>query len=588
MMVRSFFPSRAAFAAAALLSGLALPIALHAQVTGSTTTTTDSQGKPQTNMTVNVQTKKKTDKDDRIQQSKDTKKDVKQQDKLNPLIAKDEQLPDKQLYDKALAQEKSGHFDVARLDLQTLLNTYPDSQYQMRAKLAVADCWYREGGSAALAQAEQEYKDFITFFPNAPEAAEAQMRVGDIYFKQMDVPDRDYKDAESAEAEYRTMLKQYPDAPPTILKQARQKLREVQEVLASRESNIAAFYMSHNNWPAAIARYQTVADTYPLYSHMDDVLIGLGDAYAEESKAVRGQAVCVTGGATPCLPEGAKAKLEQEFDGKAASFYTTVVTKHSAAPHVEDAKERLLAMNLPVPNPTPEENAASEALEGSRAQYSMRSRLELLVMKKPDTVTAAQIGDPPLEDPAATTAPSIVNDLQAEYVASFKPAEAAAAIPAPADKPAAPAEATPAPATAPAAPLAFGDVPTAGAPTEAPATMEMTPAGDTGGGTSTGIGSSIVSTGSVVPASTLPAATGAPDPNNGLPSVAPATTAALPAAEKPEAAPDIVNEADGKQTPPAATNTPSNNKNKKTSIDKTDESSSDSKTKTGLNKLNPF
>ena len=48
--------------------------------------------------------------------------------------------PDKQLYDKALDQEKRGHFDVARLDLQTLLNTYPDSQYLMRAKLAVADC----------------------------------------------------------------------------------------------------------------------------------------------------------------------------------------------------------------------------------------------------------------------------------------------------------------------------------------------------------------------------------------------------------------------------------------------------------------
>ena len=58
----------------------------------------------------------------------------------------------------------------------------------MRAKLAVADSWYQEGGSAALAQAEQEYTDFITFFPNAPEAAEAQMRIGDIYFKQMDVP----------------------------------------------------------------------------------------------------------------------------------------------------------------------------------------------------------------------------------------------------------------------------------------------------------------------------------------------------------------------------------------------------------------
>ena len=86
---------------------------------------------------------------------------------------------------------KHGRFDVARLDLQTLLNTYPESQYMMRAKLAIADSWYKEGGTAALTQAEQEYTDFITFFPNAPEAAEAQMRIGDIYFRQMDKPDRD-------------------------------------------------------------------------------------------------------------------------------------------------------------------------------------------------------------------------------------------------------------------------------------------------------------------------------------------------------------------------------------------------------------
>ena len=59
----------------------------------------------------------------------------------------DAKLPDRQLYDKALAATKKGHFDVARLDLQTLLNTYPDSQYQMKAKLAIADSWYREGGT---------------------------------------------------------------------------------------------------------------------------------------------------------------------------------------------------------------------------------------------------------------------------------------------------------------------------------------------------------------------------------------------------------------------------------------------------------
>src|SRR5207248_394072 len=211
-------------------------------------------------------------KDDQVVQSKDTRQALKKEkkDKINQLAGIDAKLPDKALYDKAEDAVKHGHYDVARLDLQTLLNTYPDSQYQMRAKLAVADSWYKEGGSAALAQAEAEYKDFITFFPNVPEAAEAQMRVGDIYFRQMDKPDRDYTKAMHAQEEYRNMIQQFPQS--TLVPQAKQRLREVQEVLATREAEIAAFYATHENWPATIARYQTVADTYPQFSHMDDVL----------------------------------------------------------------------------------------------------------------------------------------------------------------------------------------------------------------------------------------------------------------------------------------------------------------------------
>src|SRR6185437_11654054 len=228
-----------------------------AQVTGSSQSTTDAQGHPQESATISVDTSKKhrVSKEEKVKSTKDTRAEAKKEKKLSPLVGKDADLPDKQLYDKALAQIKGGHFDVARLDLNTLLSTYPDSQYQMRAKLAIADAWYREGGSAAMAQAEQEYKDFITFFPNAPEAAEAQMRVGDIYFKEMDKSDRDLAKAEGAQREYRNMLTQFPDAPKELTEQATQRLRDVQEVLATREADTGNFYASHDNWNAALAHY---------------------------------------------------------------------------------------------------------------------------------------------------------------------------------------------------------------------------------------------------------------------------------------------------------------------------------------------
>src|SRR4030095_11902879 len=124
--------------------------------------------------------------------------------------------------------------------LQTLINTYPDSEFIARAKLGVADSWYAEGGSAGLAQAEIEYADFKTFFPNMAEAAEAQLKIANIHYQQMEKPDRDFTHAMRAEQEYRALIMQYPDS--KLVPDAKQHLLEVQEVLADREFGIGRFY----------------------------------------------------------------------------------------------------------------------------------------------------------------------------------------------------------------------------------------------------------------------------------------------------------------------------------------------------------
>jgi outer membrane protein assembly factor BamD len=563
-----------------------------AQVTGSSQTTTDPNGQQHESVTLSAPVNKK---DEKVVQSKDTRKQLrkeKKDEKIDPGLATAAKLPDKELYDKAVDATRRGHFDIARLDLQTLLNTYPDSQYQMRAKLAIADSWYKEGGTAALTQAESEYKDFITFFPNAPEAAEAQMRVGDIYFRQMDKPDRDYAKATHAEEEYRLMLQQFPESP--LGPQAKQRLREVQEIMATREAEIAAFYSTHNNWPATIARYQTVVDTYPQFSHMDDVLVGLGDAYEAEARYVR----------SVKLPEAGKARLEQIYDDQAAAAYKKVVLEHSASAHVEDARDRLAAMNLPIPNPTPEQLAASIALENSRRQYRLQDRARLMILRRPDTVMAARDGDPPLVDPKPTLAPQVTRKIISDFKTSLTPgaAEAAAqptaAQPATTDAGAPAAEATAAPA-APAAPLQLQDVPTADASGAAgSAVVTNVPSGasaPSSGGAGNSMGVEIVAPSSGAPASAAspsslapPSSTPAqPVDTGGLKVVGPENATPLPAAEKAAGAPDAVNDIKP-GTQPAAQAPRTDGKKSKPEFDKGDESSSKHKKKKGLSKLNPF
>src|SRR5271163_1520709 len=106
---------------------------------------------------------------------------------VNP-ITKDTLQPDKVLFDRAVNDIQHGRYEVARLTLNTLINTYDSSEYLAKAKLAIADSWYREGGVHGFAQAEAEYKDFILFYPAMEEAAESQKRICDIHIGLMEKP----------------------------------------------------------------------------------------------------------------------------------------------------------------------------------------------------------------------------------------------------------------------------------------------------------------------------------------------------------------------------------------------------------------
>jgi outer membrane protein assembly factor BamD len=561
---------------------------------------------PAPNATLSTKgTKTGKQKEDKVVESKDTKKASKEIKKDNSLEGVEAKLPDKELYDKAEDAVKHGHYDVARLDLQTLLNTYPDSQFMMRAKLAIADAWFKEGDTAALTQAEQEYKDFITFFPNAPEAAEAQMRVGDIYFRQMDKPDRDYTNDIKAEEAYRQMLQQFPDSP--LVPQAQQRLREVQETLAAREARIADFYATHANWSAVIARYQTVADTYPLYSQLDDVLIGLGDAYEAEAQAIR----------LSKLREDAKARLEKIDDDAAYAAYSKVVLEHAAAPHVEDARDRLAAMGRPVPTPTPEQVAASAALENSRGQYTLSKRATLLFLHQADTVPAATIGDPPLVDAKQTLAPIVLKQTFADFAAALNPN---AVQPQPASPAAAPVVAAEASAPTPApsdAPLQLQNVPSAasGAGDSSAAAVASVPASSMAaspGGSTLGVeivqpssnsaaepttpsSSPPAFPGTTAVAAQTPAAAPANDPPAatanaiiGVKPVGPPNATPLAPIEKPAVAPDAINEVTPGSKPAVQPAAADGKKKPKPAVDKADDASSKHKPKKGLAKLNPF
>jgi outer membrane protein assembly factor BamD len=286
----------------------------------------------------------------------------------NPLAKLKSEQPDKQLFDVAMSDMDKGKYTVARLNLETLLNTYPDSEYLARAKMAVADSWYREGGIEGLAQAEAQYKDFITFFPEMKEASEAQLKVAQIHYRQLQKPDRDPTQAVQAQAELRTFLVNYPDSP--LRKQALQMLREVQEVLAEGEYRIGAFYLDRahqgdfSDYRAAQSRLEAVLRKYPLYSRGDEATDELANSYLITSG--------LYAAAVRFEPNKETKNLYQananEDRAKAIAGFGKLIQRYPLSPYVKDAKEELTRLHVPVPVPTPAEIAFNRTEIADRAK----------------------------------------------------------------------------------------------------------------------------------------------------------------------------------------------------------------------------
>ena len=341
----------------------------------------------------------------------------------NPLAKVDSKQPDKVLFDRGMDAMKHNHFDIARLDMQTLINTYPDSEFIARAKLSLADSWYAEGGTAALAQAEQEYEDFETFFPNMPEAAEAQVKIANIHYQQMEKPDRDFTHAVRAEQEYRKVILQYPDNQKMVA-EASKKCLQVQEVIAEREFRVGRFYFMKGSYPAAIARLQSLVDRYPLYSKADETLYMLGQSYEGEIAMLKKmdglerqqmERVHKVNEAQLKKDELDRERMATGFASKAGEAYSKIITRYPAMNRADDARARLTALHQPVPRPTKSALALNKAEEAGRGDQTMLSRVMSGFERHANVSSAAKIGNPTLNDPPPMSPSTVLQ--QANHVA---------------------------------------------------------------------------------------------------------------------------------------------------------------------------
>jgi outer membrane protein assembly factor BamD len=285
----------------------------------------------------------------------------------NPIAKKTEQ-PDKQLFDRAIDALEHNRFEVARMDFTTLINTYDSSEFLAKAKLGLADSWFRQGDAHGMAEAEAEYKDFILFYPNMEESSEAQSKVCDIHYQQMEKPDRDSQHAARAEQECKQVLIQFPNS--KFAPGVEQKLRNIQQNLADGEMKVGKFYQTKGSLFPAANRFQTLVDNYPLYS---DAPLALW--YAAQDYGVAGD----------------------RWEKQEAALLAKLVHDYPLSPYDESAKDRLNELKVPIPEADPVAAARMKFEQENRGSISLPGRFFGAFAQNPNLTFAAKSGAPTME-----------------------------------------------------------------------------------------------------------------------------------------------------------------------------------------------
>ncbi|MGH9820281.1 MAG: outer membrane protein assembly factor BamD, partial [Pyrinomonadaceae bacterium] len=242
---------------------------------------------------------------------------------------------DRELFVVAAREVRKKNFDVGRLLFQTIITTYPDSQYLPMAKLAVADSFFLEGGTSELIQAIAAYQDWLTFFPTHPLADRVVLKIAESEMRQIGLPDRDATRAKKAETRLKALLQQYPNS---ILKSdAQERLKQVQDNLGLHNLLIANYYYTQSidqkkaGLKGAQSRYLEILDKYPNFCFMDEALFKIAITYQQE----------------------------EETD-QAARYYQRLVADYPNSEYIDKAKEQLGLIGATVP-PTNPERANIEA-----------------------------------------------------------------------------------------------------------------------------------------------------------------------------------------------------------------------------------
>jgi outer membrane assembly lipoprotein YfiO len=181
---------------------------------------------------------------------------------------------DQEVFEAGQKAYEKKNWESARQHFKRIVDGFPQSQYGPDARLALAESYFKEGGTGNMVLATSAYRDFLTLYPSHPKSDYAQYQVAECFFNQKNGPDRDQTNTEKALAEYQRLLETYPAS--SFTEPARGRIRECRQSLARAEYLAGFFYQrTRRAYRSAILRYEGLLNEFPDYQDTDEVLFRL-------------------------------------------------------------------------------------------------------------------------------------------------------------------------------------------------------------------------------------------------------------------------------------------------------------------------
>jgi outer membrane protein assembly factor BamD len=183
---------------------------------------------------------------------------------------------DKFLYESGMAALKDRKWIDAREYFTKLIDGYPQSSYRADAKLGMGDVYLAEGTPDSLVFAQNEFREFLTYYPTSARADYAQYKLGMTHVRAMRGPGRDQTETKEAIKELEIFVQRYPSS--SLSEEVQMRLREAKDRLGQHEFGIGLTYFRQRWYPGAVARFRELLKTDPAYTNRDAVYFYLAES----------------------------------------------------------------------------------------------------------------------------------------------------------------------------------------------------------------------------------------------------------------------------------------------------------------------